>query len=70
MSIVHPWFPLGYIIPHLQTDRDAYLFYRAAPESMMLVSTRLNLQGHGLEAVKRELPAAQKRRRMSASRRL
>ncbi len=69
MSIVHPWFPLGYIIPHRQTDRDAYPFYRVAPEGMMLVSTGINLQGHGLEAVKRELPAAQKRRRMSAGRR-
>ena len=44
-------------IPHLQTDMDAYQFYRVAPEGMMLVTTGLNLQGHSLEAVERELPA-------------
>ncbi len=57
MSIVHPWFQLGYIIPHRQTDTGAYPFYRVAPEGMMLVTTGLNLQGHSLEAVERELPA-------------
>ncbi len=57
MSIIHPWYQLGYIIPHLQTDMDAYQFYRVAPEGMMLVTTGLNLQGHSLEAVERELPA-------------
>ena len=25
--IIHPWYQLGYIIPHLQTDMDAYQFY-------------------------------------------
>jgi maleate cis-trans isomerase len=57
MSIIHPWYQLGYIIPHLQTDMDAYQFYRVAPAGMMLVTTGLNLQGHSLEAVERELPA-------------
>ncbi|HTD89269.1 MAG TPA: hypothetical protein VK663_01295 [Burkholderiales bacterium] len=57
MSIINPWYQLGYIIPHLQTDMDAYQFYRVAPEGMMLVTTGLNLQGHSLEAVERELPA-------------
>ena len=57
MSIIHPWYQLGYIIPHLQTDMDAYQFYRVAPEGMMLVTTGLNLQGHSLDAVERELPA-------------
>lgn len=57
MSIINPWYQLGYIIPHLQTDMDAYQFYRVAPEGMMLVTTGLNLQGHSIEAVERELPA-------------
>jgi maleate cis-trans isomerase len=57
MGIIPPWYQLGYIIPHLQTDMDAYQFYRVAPEGMMLVTTGLNLQGHSLEAVERELPA-------------
>jgi maleate cis-trans isomerase len=57
MDIISPWFNLGYIIPHRYTDMDAYQFYRVAPEGMMLVTTGLNLQGHSLEAVERELPA-------------
>ena len=56
MSIISPWYQLGYIIPHIYTDMDAYQFYRVAPEGMMLVTTGLNLQGHSLEAVERELP--------------
>ena len=42
MSHVNPWYQLGYIIPHLYTDMDAYQFYRVAPEGMMLVTTGLN----------------------------
>ncbi|HKA46100.1 MAG TPA: hypothetical protein VKF40_29180 [Burkholderiales bacterium] len=56
MSIVSPWYQLGYIIPHAYTDMDAYQFYRVAPEGMMLVTTGLNFQGHSVEAVERELP--------------
>jgi maleate cis-trans isomerase len=56
MSIISPWYQLGYIIPHAYTDMDAYQFYRVAPEGMMLVTTGLNFQGHSLEAVERELP--------------
>jgi len=56
MSIISPWYQLGYIIPHAYTDMDAYQFYRVAPEGMMLVTTGLNFQGHSLEAVENELP--------------
>jgi maleate cis-trans isomerase len=56
MSIISPWYQLGYIIPHAYTDMDAYQFYRVAPEGMMLVTTGLNFQGHSLEAVEAELP--------------
>ncbi|MCC7486388.1 MAG: hypothetical protein IT529_15555 [Burkholderiales bacterium] len=57
MAIVNPWHQLGYIIPHIYTDMDAYQFYRVAPEGMMLVTTGFDLAGHSLEAVERELPA-------------
>ncbi|HEV8520175.1 MAG TPA: hypothetical protein VGQ54_16485 [Burkholderiales bacterium] len=56
MSIISPWYQLGYIIPHRYTDMDAYQFYRVAPEGMMLVTTGLNLAGHSLAAVEHELP--------------
>jgi maleate cis-trans isomerase len=57
MSIVSPWLHLGYIIPHLYTDMDAYQFYRVAPDGMMLVTTGLNLKEYSLAAVESELPA-------------
>ena len=57
MSIIHPWYQLGYIIPHLQTDMDAYQFYNIAPKGVILVTTGLNLQGHSIAAVEQELPA-------------
>ncbi len=57
MSIVSPWYQLGYVIPHLYTDLDAYQFYRVAPEGMMLVTTGLNLKEYSLAAVEEELPA-------------
>lgn len=57
MSLVSPWFSLGYVIPHLYTDMDAYQFYRVAPEGMMLVTTGLNLKEYSLAAVETELPA-------------
>lgn len=57
MHIVSPWLQLGYIIPHLYTDMDAYQFYRIAPDGMMLVTTGLNLKEYSLAAVESELPA-------------
>jgi len=57
MSLVSPWFSLGYVIPHLYTDMDAYQFYRVAPDGMMLVTTGLNLKEYSLAAVETELPA-------------
>jgi arylmalonate decarboxylase len=57
MSIVSPWYRLGYVIPHLYTDLDAYQFYRVAPEGMMLVTTGLNLTDYTHAAVDHELPA-------------
>ena len=56
MSVISPWYQLGYIIPHLYTDMDGYQFYRVAPEGMMLVTTGLNLTAYSLAAVERELP--------------
>jgi len=56
MSIISPWYQLGYIIPHLYTDLDAYQFYRVAPEGMMLVTTGLNLKEYSVGAVEHELP--------------
>ena len=56
MSVISPWYQLGYVIPHLYTDLDAYQFYRVAPEGMMLVTTGLNLREYSLQAVERELP--------------
>ncbi len=61
MSIVHPWYQLGYVIPHLQTDMDAYQFYNVAPPGVILVTTGLDLQGHSVEAVEREMPLFQQR---------
>jgi len=56
MNAISPWYQLGYVIPHLYTDLDAYQFYRVAPEGMMLVTTGLNLKGYTLAAVEQELP--------------
>lgn len=55
MALVVPWFRLGYIIPHLHTDMDAYQFYRVAPEGVMLVTTQLNLADYTVAAVESEL---------------
>jgi maleate cis-trans isomerase len=55
-EIVAPWFQLGYVIPHLYTDLDAYQFYRVAPEGAMLVTTQLDLAGYEVANVERELP--------------
>ena len=56
MSVISPWYQLGYVIPHLYTDLDAYQFYRVAPEGMMLLTTGLNLTDYTLAAVEQELP--------------
>lgn len=56
MSVISPWYQLGYVIPHLYTDMDAYQFYRIAPEGMMLITTGLNLTEYSLAAVEKELP--------------
>jgi len=56
MAVIHPWYQLGYVIPHLYTDMDAYQFYRVAPEGMMLITTGLDLKDYTLAAVEKELP--------------
>ena len=56
MSIVSPWYQLGYVIPHLYTDMDAYQFYRVAPDGMMLITTGLNLREYTVESVEENLP--------------
>jgi maleate cis-trans isomerase len=61
MSIISPWYQLGYVIPHLYTDMDAYQFYRIAPEGMMLLTTGLNLKEYSLAAVEHELPSLRER---------
>lgn len=55
-EIIVPWFQLGYVIPHLYTDVDAYQFYKVAPDGAMLVTTQLDLAGYQLANVERELP--------------
>jgi maleate cis-trans isomerase len=57
LSVISPWYQLGYVIPHLYTDLDAYQFYRVAPEGMMLLTTGLNLTAYTLAAVEQELPS-------------
>lgn len=61
MAYIEPWYSLGYIIPHLYTDMDAYQFYRIAPEGMMLLTTGLNLKEYSLAAVEQELPVLRER---------
>lgn len=70
MSIISPWYQLGYVIPHLYTDMDAYQFYRVAPEGMMLVTTGLNLKEYSLAAVESELPALWQRFELLARKRV
>jgi len=67
MSIISPWYQLGYVIPHLYTDLDAYQFYRIAPEGMMLVTTGINLRDYALAAVEQELPSLWERFELLAS---
>ena len=54
--MIAPWYQLGYVIPHLYTDMDAYQFYRVAPEGMMLITTGLDLREYSLAAVEEQLP--------------
>ena len=70
MNIISPWYQLGYVIPHLYTDLDAYQFYRVAPEGMMLVTTGLNLTDYTLAAVEQELPALWQRFDLLASKKV
>ena len=70
MSIICPWYQLGYVIPHLTTDMDAYQFYRIAPEGMMLVTPCLNFQGHSLEAVEAVLPTFWERAELLAKKKV
>jgi maleate cis-trans isomerase len=61
MNFPVPWLHLGYIIPHLYTDMDAYQFYRVAPEGAMLLTTGLDLKEYSLAAVEKELPVLRQR---------
>jgi maleate cis-trans isomerase len=70
MSVISPWYQLGYVIPHLYTDLDAYQFYRVAPEGAMLVTTGLNLTDYALAAVERELPTLWQRFELLASKKV
>lgn len=70
MSIIAPWYQLGYVIPHLYTDLDAYQFYRTAPEGMMLLTTGLNLTDYTLAAVETELPTLWQRFELLASKKV
>jgi maleate cis-trans isomerase len=70
MTIVNPWYQLGYIIPHLYTDMDAYQFYRVAPEGVMLLTTGLDLKEYSLQSVERELPTLWQRFELLASKKV
>ena len=70
MNVISPWYQLGYVIPHLYTDLDAYQFYRVAPEGAMLVTTGLNLTDYALAAVERELPTLWQRFELLASKKV
>jgi maleate cis-trans isomerase len=70
VSIINPWYQLGYVIPHLYTDMDAYQFYRVAPEGMMLLTTGLDLKNYTLEAVEQELPVLRARFDLLASKKV
>ena len=70
MSIIAPWYQLGYVIPHMYTDLDAYQFYHTAPEGMMLLTTGLNLTDYTLAAVETELPVLWQRFALLASKKV
>lgn len=67
---VHPWYKLGYVIPHAYTDMDAYQFYAIAPRGMLLVTTGLNFQGHSTAAAENELPLFRERVALLAKRKV
>ena len=68
--MIAPWYQLGYVIPHLYTDMDAYQFYRVAPEGMMLITTGINLKDYTLAAVETELPTLWQRFDLLASKKV
>ena len=70
MRVIHPWYKLGYVIPHAYTDMDAYQFYAIAPKGMLLVTTGLNFQGHSTEAAENELPLFRERVALLAQRKV
>lgn len=70
MSVISPWYQLGYVIPHIYTDLDAYQFYRVAPEGMILLTTGLNLKDYTLAAVEKELPTLWERFELFASKKV
>lgn len=70
MSLLAPWYQLGYVIPHLYTDMDAYQFYRVAPEGVMLLTTGLDLKDYTLAAVEEELPTLWQRFELFASKKV
>jgi maleate cis-trans isomerase len=70
MNVIAPWYQLGYVIPHLYTDMDAYQFYRVAPDGMMLLTTGLDLRDYTLEAVEEELPTLWRRFDLLAGKRV
>jgi len=69
VSIIAPSYQLGYVIPHLYTDMDAYQFYRVAPDGMMLITTGLNLREYSLEAVEENMPTLRRAFDLLASKR-
>jgi maleate cis-trans isomerase len=48
---VFPSLRLGYIVPHLYVDMDAYQFYQVAPEGVMLVTSGLDLADYSRGSV-------------------
>lgn len=70
MNVISPWYQLGYVIPHLYTDLDAYQFYRVVPEGMMLVTTGLDLKEYSLAGVEAELPTLWQRYELLAKKKV
>lgn len=67
--VLAPWFRLGYVIPHLYTDLDAYQFYKVAPDGAMLVTAQLDLAEYSLAAVEANLDTFWKRVELIAGKR-
>jgi len=66
VSIVAPWFRLGYIIPTYTQTSTPTSSHRVAPDGMMLVTTQLNLADYTVAAVEAELPTFWERPSCSA----